>query len=162
MKCEETTVEFLTFRFKYTYLDLNACILKFLDASSLYLGILIDTAHDDTSDSFLNDQIGTRGRLAIMGTRFQGDIHRSPRQQAFVLCPYGCKGIHLGMSLATTHMIPLTDDSAVGTHNHCPHHRVRLRILLSVLGQLDAPSHEFFVVYHILMSLYCLMFVVYR
>ena len=70
MECEETTVEVLTFLFKYTHLDLNACILKFLDASTLYLGILIDTAHDDTSDSFLNDQISTRGRLAIMGTGF--------------------------------------------------------------------------------------------
>jgi hypothetical protein len=52
------------------------------------------------------------------------------------------------MALAAAHMVALADDPSVGTHNHSPHHRVGLRILLPVTGQLDAPSHISLVISH--------------
>lgn len=159
MECEETAVQGLTLCFAHTNLYLDACFLEFLDASSLHLGKLIDAANDHTPDPFLDDQVGTGRCLAIVGARLQRDVHRGSRQQGLVLWAYGSEGIHFGMTFATTHVVPLADDPAVGTHYHCPHHRIRLRILLAVLGQLDTAAHEFFVFCHIVDE--CLLFNVY-
>jgi hypothetical protein len=88
MECKETTVKSLALCFENTYLDLNACILEFLDASSLHFCKFIDATHDDTPDSLLDDQIGTGRCLAIVGTRFQRDIHRGSWQQSLVFLSY--------------------------------------------------------------------------
>ena len=62
-----------------------------------------------------------------------------------ILRLYRCKGIHLGMALATTHMIAFAYDSALAAHDDGAHHRIRLRILSAVLGQLQAAAHEHFI-----------------
>jgi hypothetical protein len=66
------------------------------------------------------------------------------------------------MTLTTAHMITLADDSSVGTHDYGSNHRIGLGILPAITSQLNTTSHEFFVLCHILMSVYSLMFIVYR
>jgi hypothetical protein len=51
------------------------------------------------------------------------------------------------MSLTTTHMVTLANDSSL-SHNHSTHHGVGLSVLLSVLRQLKAAMHIFFVLVH--------------
>ena len=147
MECEETTIQRLAFLLENTHLDLDACLANLTDATTLHLGKLIDAAYDDATHTFLYNKVGTGRRLAIVRTGLQRDVDGGLRQQVFILLSHGGKGIHLGMALATTHMIALADNPAI-SHNHSPYHRVGLRILLAILRQLDAATHEFFVLSH--------------
>jgi len=131
---EESAVQSLTLSLEHTHFHLDACLAQLLDTTPLDLGKLIDTTNNYPLHTFLYDQISTRRCLAIMRTRLQADVDRSLRQQFLILWTDGSKGIHLRMTLTTTHMITLADDPAISTHNHSPHHRIRLRILLTVLG----------------------------
>jgi hypothetical protein len=45
------------------------------------------------------------------------------------------------MTFATAHMIALTDNTTVGRHNDCAHHRIRLGVLTTIGSQLQATSH---------------------
>ena len=106
----------------------------------------INTAH-----AFLNNKVGTRWCLAIVGTRFQTDIDGGILQQRLVLRLYSSKGIDLGMALSTAHMIALTDYSPPllgggwGEANHCSHHRIGACTLYTVRCQLQTASHIYFV-----------------
>ena len=148
MEGEEAAVQFAALVFEHAYFHFDASLLQLTDASTLHLSKLVDTAHHHASHTFLDNKVGTGGRLAVVRAGFQAHIDGSLRQQGLILRLHGSKGVHLGMSLATAHMIALADNPSVGTHNHCPHHRVRLRILLSVPGQLNTASHIFLVVCH--------------
>ena len=79
-----------------------------------------------------------------MGTRLETHIYRSLAQQRFVNGLDRCKGIHFGMSLTTTHMISLTDDTAT-MHYHRPHHRIGTGVVLSAGRKLQTSAHIFFV-----------------
>ena len=66
MKCEKTAVQCLALGFKHTHFHRNAGIAQLLDTAPLHLGKGIDTAHDHSFHTFLNDQIRTRGRLPVV------------------------------------------------------------------------------------------------
>ena len=55
------------------------------------------------------------------------------------------KGINFSVPLTTSYMIALADDSALLAHDDGAHHRIRLRILPTVLRQLQAAAHEHFI-----------------
>ena len=148
MECKKTAVEPLAFLFEHTHRYLDAGVADFLDTAPLYLGKGIDGANHHTPDTFLDNQIGAGRCLAIVGAGFQTHVDGRLRQQGLILWSYRGKGIYLSMSLAATYMIALADDSAVGTHNHRTHHRIRLRVLLPVLCQLYTTAHVFLVFYH--------------
>ena len=67
---EEATVQFAALLFEHANLHLDTCLPQFADAAALHLGKLVDAAHDDAAHTFLNNQVGTRGRLAVVRTRF--------------------------------------------------------------------------------------------
>ena len=148
VKCKETVVQCLTFRFEHTDCYLNASLTQLSDAPALNLGKRIHTANNGTPHTFLNDQIGTRGGLTIMRTGLQTHIDGCFFQKWLVFCTHRGKRIYLGMSFATTHMIALTDNPAIRTHDHSTHHRIGLGILLTIPSQLQTAPHVFFVVYH--------------
>ena len=54
------------------------------------------------------------------------------------------KRVHLGVSLATAHVIALADNPPVG-HDYAAYHRIRTREIPTAFRKLDAASHEFFV-----------------
>ena len=83
-----------------------------------------------------------------MRTGLQTHIDGCFFQKWLVFCTHRGKRIYLGMSFATTHMIALTDNPAIRTHDHSTHHRIRLGILLTIPSQLQTAPHVFFVVYH--------------
>ena len=75
MKCEETTIQRLTFCFQYTNLHLNTSIMQFLNTPTLYFGKRIDTANHHTTYTFLNNKIGARRSLTIVRTWFKTHIY---------------------------------------------------------------------------------------
>ncbi len=80
-----------------------------------------------------------------MRTGFETHIDGGFLQQMLILGLHRSKGIDLSMPLATAHMIALADDSAIRTHDDGSHHRIGLRILPTVLRQLQAAAHKHFV-----------------
>ena len=148
MKSKETTVQSLTFLLKHAHFHLDTGISQFTDTPTFHLSKGIHTANNGTPHTFLNDQIGTRGGLTIMRTGLQTHIDGCVFQEWLVFCTYRGKRIYLGMSFATTHMIALTDNPAIRTHDHSTHHRIGLGILLTIPSQLQTAPHVFFVVYH--------------
>ena len=153
---EETTVQPLAFLFQYPHCHLDTSLSDALNTPALHFGKGVDTAHDNTLHTLLDNQVGTRRCFPVMGTRLQRNVDGSLSQQWFVLGFYRCKGIHLGMSLATAHMIAFTNNpfpilrGGKGEGYHCPHHRVRPCSLYAVCCQLQTASHVFLVVHHTL------------
>ena len=145
---KETAVQRLTFGFEHTHRHVDAGLLQLPDATSLHLGEGIDTTHHHALYTFLHDQVGTRGRLTIVRAGFERHVKGSLLQQRLVLLAYRGKGVHFGMSHATSHVVALADDSSIAAHNHCAHHWVGFGVLPSVPGQLKTPSHIFLVSRH--------------
>ena len=142
---EKPAVQLLTFLLEHTYLHLDTRLTQLPDATTLHFREFIDTAHHHTLHTFLDDQIGTGGRLPVVGTGLQTHVESSFLQQQLIIGTHTRKGIHLGMTFTTPHVIPLTDNPAVAAHDHSTHHRVWFSILLTVFRQLNTPLHEFFV-----------------
>ena len=143
---EEATVQLLALSLQNTDGDINTRITQTADAPTLHLGKLIDAADNDTAHALPDNQVGTGRRLTVVGTRLQRDVHRSPVQQCFIIGTYRGKGVHLGMTLATTHMVTLADNPICGrVNNHSPYHRIRLRILSAAACQLQTAAHIFLV-----------------
>ena len=140
MECEETLVQLLALRFEHPHGDLDAGGTQLGHTAPLHLGKGVDTTHHTTADTLAHDQVGTGRGLAVVGTGFETHIDGGLGQQCLILTPHGGKGIDLGMSLATAHMIALADDAAIG-HNHRSHHGVGFGIQTALGRQLQAASH---------------------
>ena len=50
--------------------DVNAGITQPADSPTLHFGELVDAADDDAPHALTHNQVGTRGRLAVVGTGF--------------------------------------------------------------------------------------------
>lgn len=144
VKREKTTVQPPTFRLENAHRHVDAGVAQSFDAASLHLGERVDAAHDDAPDAFSDNQIAARRRFSVVRTGFERHVERGLRKQMLVVGFYGGKGVHLGVTLATAHVVALANHPAVG-HNHATHHRVRARQIPTALRQLNAASHEFFV-----------------
>ena len=57
---------------------------------------------------------------------------------------HGRKGVHLGVSLATAHVVALADNPPL-SYDDAAHHRVRTRRISTAFRKLNTASHEFFV-----------------
>lgn len=71
IESDETLVEFERFRLQDAYCYLDSCLANLLDSTPLNLSKRIYAAADTSLHAFPDDQVGTRRRLAIMGTRFE-------------------------------------------------------------------------------------------
>ena len=142
---DETLVLFEAFRLQNAYRYLDSCLSNLLDSPTLHLGKGIHAAADTSPYTFPDDQVGTRRRLAIMRTWFETHVDGGFLQQMLIFGLHRSKGIDLSVPLATSYMIALADDSALFAHDDSAHHRIRLRILPTVLRQLQAAAHEHFV-----------------
>ena len=138
-------VEFEAFRLQNAYCYLDSCLANLLDSTPLNLSKRIYAAADTSLHAFPDDQVGTRRRLAIMGTRFETHVDGGFLQQMLIFRLHRRKGINFSVPLTTSYMIALADDSALFAHDDGAHHRIRLRILPTVLSQLQAAAHEHFV-----------------
>ena len=145
IESDETLVEFEAFRLQNAYCYLDSCLANLLDSTPLNLGKRIYAATDTPLHAFPDDQVGTRRRLAIMRTRFETHVDGGILQQMLIFGLHRSKGIDLCMPLATSYMIALADDSSFCAHDDGAHHRIRLRILPTILSQLQAAAHEHFV-----------------
>ena len=145
IESDETLVEFEAFRLQDAYCYLDSCLANLLDSTPLNLSKRIYAAADTSLHAFPDDQVGTRRRLAIMGTRFETHVDGGFLQQMLIFGLHRRKGINFSMPLATSYMIALADDSSFCTHDDRTHHRIRLRILPTILSQLQAAAHEHFV-----------------
>ena len=142
---DEALVKFETFRLQDANSHLDARLTNLLNATALYLGKRIDTPTDTSFHPLAHDEVGAGRCLAIMRTRLKAHIDCSSCQQMLVLGLDRCKGIDLGMTLATAHMIALAQDSAILTYDNGSHHGIGLRILTAILRQLQTAAHEVFV-----------------
>ena len=142
---DEALVQFEAFRLQNTHRYLDACLTNLPDPTTLHLGERIHAATDTSLHDFPDDQVGTRRRLAIMRTGFETHVDGGILQKMLIFGLHRSKGIDLCMPLATSYMIALADDSSFCTHDDGAHHRIRLRILPTILSQLQAAAHEHFV-----------------
>ena len=142
---DEALVQFETFRLQDANSHLDACLTNLLNATALHLGKGVYATTDTSFHPLAHDEVGAGRRLAIMRTRLKAHIDCSSCQQMLVLGLDRCKGIDLGMALATAHMIALAQDSAILTYDNGSHHGIGLRILTAILRQLQTAAHEVFV-----------------
>ena len=149
VKSEETAIQPLAFLLQYTDGHLDTRLTDALNTTPLHLGKRVDTANDNPTDTFTDDQVATGRRLTVVGARLQADVDSGLTKSRLVVLADRRKSIDLGMSLTTTHMIALADDTPIVVslrhHNHRPHHRVRTGIAAAVLRQLNTAAHVFFV-----------------
>ena len=140
MESEETAVEPTAFRFQHTYRHLYTGLTQHLYAPALHFGKGVYTPYHHTGHPFLDNQFGTRRRLAVMGTGLQAHIHGGCGQERLILLTYRRKGIYLSMPLATPHVIAFAYDTATG-HNHRTHHWVGAGSVKAATCQLQTPPH---------------------
>ena len=151
MERKEPPVQLTTFVLKHANSDVDAGIAQLFHSPALHLAKLVDAAHNHALHALTDNQVGARGRLAVVGTGLKRHIHRGLTQQRLVLSFYRCKGIHLGMPLTTAHMVAFAKNSSfrpirlVGQNNDSPHHGVWLSVLPSIPCQLQAAVHVFLV-----------------
>jgi hypothetical protein len=140
MESKEATVQFATLVFKYANNNLTACIFQLLDAKTVDPCEGVSTSNDDLLDACLDDKVGTRRCLAVMGTRLKADINGAATQKMFVLDTFD--GIHLGMRTATTPMKAFANDASIAD-NHGSYHRIGRCSSLTTSSQLNAAPHVF-------------------
>ena len=135
---EEAAVQLAAFVFQYAYEDFASGILQFLDAQAVDLSERVCAADDDTRYAAPDDEVGTWGRLAVMGTRLQVDVYGATAEKMLVL--HALDGVHLGMRPATAAMIALADDASVADH-HGSDHRIGRCSSLAATSQLQTSLH---------------------
>ena len=140
MECEETTIQIPTFLFHDTNFDFASSLLQLLDAQAVNFCKQISTPDDNARDTTANDKVGTRRRLAEMGTRFQADIDSAATEKVPVF--HAGNGVHFRMRTTTATMKPFSDNASIA-HHYSPHHRIGSGTSHSTSRQLDATSHEF-------------------
>jgi hypothetical protein len=85
MECEETTIQGLAFFLEYTHLYLDASLAKLADASTLNFCEFIDATYYYAMHTFLNNQVSTRRRFAIMRTRLERNVDGGVFQMGLIL-----------------------------------------------------------------------------
>jgi hypothetical protein len=88
MECEETAIQGLAFFLEYTHFDLDASLSKLADASTLNFCEFIDATYHHATYTFLNNQVSTRRRFAIMRTRLERNVDGGVFQMGLVLGTY--------------------------------------------------------------------------
>ena len=144
VESEESAVQMATFLFEHAHDNFDAGITKPFDAAPLHLGKRVDATHDDAAHTLSDDKVAAGRRFPVVRAGFERHVERGLGQQFFVVGAHRCKGVHLGVALATAHVVALAQNPPAG-HDHTAHHRIRSRQVSSARRQLDAASHEFFV-----------------
>ena len=81
-----------------------------------------------------DERLGTRRRLAPMGTWFEVDIHRGLRKQRAIFRGQSAQGLNLRMGLARSVVVSFSEYTAF-MHNQCPDPRVGVDISAGLLGE---------------------------
>ncbi len=135
---KEAAVHFDAFPLEYTHGYIAACLTQHRNAASVYLLKGIAAAHHNAWNMLVNNQLGAGRRLAIVGTRLQGNVDRTAAEHLWIFHPRD--GIHLGMRLSATAMKTLTNNSSI-TNHHGTHHGVGGCVLPAATCQLKGAAH---------------------
>ena len=151
---DETTVQPQTFLLQYTLANLYSCLAQHCDASSIDAGKGVATPYYNRGDMLVDDELGTRWSLAVVGTRLKAYIDGASTEQLRLFdCGY-C--IDFGMGFATLPVIAFAYDASVA-HHHSSYHRVRCCSRLSASCQLQATTHIPLVYFSLLQAKYFLI-----
>lgn len=101
----KSSVQCLTFFFQYPSDNFYTGLPQPGDTLPRHLRERIEAADNDPRYLLLDNQVGTRRSFPVMRTRLQRNIQCTFRQQSCI--PHRIYGIHLGMRLTVTPMIPL-------------------------------------------------------
>ena len=85
---EETTIQPHALLFQNTHSHLDACLTNLSDAPTLHYSKGVDATHNNLFYPLTNNEISTRWRLTIMGTRLQRHVDGGIFQQRFILRTY--------------------------------------------------------------------------
>jgi hypothetical protein len=153
MEREETTVKIATLLLEDSDGDVYPCVAELLNTSSLNLSKRVYAPHHYPTYTFIYYKVGTRRGLAVVRTGLKTDVYGGFPEKSLILGTHAGKGINLSMTLSTTDMVTLAEDSPTiptlgwvrGKDYHGTHHRIRTTLLSSALCQLKAPTHILFV-----------------
>jgi hypothetical protein len=137
--------ELSAFLLKHANCYIDTCIPHLLDASSGYKGKRVHASYYNPRYTFVDDKVGARRCLPVVGARLQAYINGGFFQQFFVLDR--TDSVDFGMSLSASDMITFSDNGVV-MYNYCSDHWVGSGITFSITGQLDTPCNIFFVFCH--------------
>ena len=117
----KSSVQCLTFFFQYPSDNFYTGLPQPGDTLPRHLRERIEAADNDPRYLLLDNQVGTRRSFPVMRTRLQRNIQCTFRQQSCI--PHRIYGIHLGMRLTVTPMIPLSYNSPP-MYDDRTHHRI--------------------------------------
>lgn len=116
---EETGIEASSFVFEHTLGHFDAGVTEHGYAASADFGKGVAAGYHHTRYAAVDDELGARGRLAIVGAGLESDIYGGGGEQMTVSLSDRAHGVDLGMGLAATAVVALPyypvaghDDSA--------------------------------------------------
>jgi hypothetical protein len=119
LDCEEGAIQTLCLFCKNTNSYLDSSLTKTFESAPCYTRKGVRDSDDDTWNTLLEDEIGTRWSLAVVRAGLEGHVDSRFREELALL--YGVHSHHLGVGLTTTVMISLTDDAS-RVHYDCSNH----------------------------------------
>jgi hypothetical protein len=116
---EEGCIDLLSLFGENSHDDFYSSLTKTFESAPCYTRKGVRDSDDDTWNTLLEDEIGTRWSLAVVRAGLEGHVDSRFREELALL--YGVHSHYLGVGLTTTVMISLTDDAS-RVHYDCSNH----------------------------------------